>query len=187
MTLGRLGRGRLAAAQIAPEYRYDPMPGHRTASPGQPQNLPRPTLQNGPHAFGSLTRTVGNVVEVSTLGNLGKVSRMLGAADDGLPVDVPAAPDAADVYRSDPAYYPGRGPYAQAVRQGWLTPDQADLYKKIAVVMLIVRPISSAASAYHGYKRNNSIGWALWWSVMGGMFPIITPTIGLAQGWGKRK
>lgn len=46
---------------------------------------------------------------------------------------------------------------------------------------------SGAASAYHGYKRNNSIGWAVAWFLMGSIFPIITPTIALAQGFGKRK
>lgn len=51
----------------------------------------------------------------------------------------------------------------------------------------VVDTASMAASAYHGYKRNNSIGWALWWGLMGAMFPIITPTIALAQGFGKRK
>jgi hypothetical protein len=44
---------------------------------------------------------------------------------------------------------------------------------------------SSAASAYHGYKRNNSVGWALWWGFMGGLFPVITPAIALAQGFSK--
>lgn len=46
---------------------------------------------------------------------------------------------------------------------------------------------SSAVSGYHGYRRNDSIPWALWWALMGGLFPIITPVIGYAQGWGQRK
>ncbi len=46
---------------------------------------------------------------------------------------------------------------------------------------------SGAASTYHGYKRNNSIGWALAWGAAGTIFPIITPTVALAQGFGKRK
>lgn len=46
---------------------------------------------------------------------------------------------------------------------------------------------SSAASAYHGYKRNDSIGWAAWWGLMGGLFPVITPAIALAQGFGTSK
>ncbi len=46
---------------------------------------------------------------------------------------------------------------------------------------------SGAASAFHGYRRNGSIGWALWWGLIGTVFPVITPTIALAQGFGKRK
>ncbi len=184
MTLGRLGRGLGASAQISPEYRYDPMPGHRTASPNQPQNLPRPTLQNGPHALGRLTRTVGNVVEVASMSNLGKVSAMLGAADDPV-VGMPEPPAPAGVPPLE--YQNPNDPYAQAVRMGYMTPDQVKLSKTITLVMIPVRMVSSAASAYHGYRRNDSIGWAAWWGIMGTIFPIITPTIGLAQGWGKRK
>ena len=46
---------------------------------------------------------------------------------------------------------------------------------------------STFAGAYHGYKRNRSIGWAAWWGLMGAVFPIITPAVALAQGFGKRK
>jgi hypothetical protein len=46
---------------------------------------------------------------------------------------------------------------------------------------------SSGVSAYHGYKRNQSIGWALAWAAAGALFPVITPTIAVAQGFGKRK
>lgn len=47
--------------------------------------------------------------------------------------------------------------------------------------------VSAPVCAYHGYKRNNSIAWALWWSLMGGLFPIFTPVIAVAQGFGKEK
>jgi hypothetical protein len=51
-----------------------------------------------------------------------------------------------------------------------------------------VLAISSAAvSAYHGYKRNDSLGWAVWWFFMGSVFPVFTPVIALAQGYGKPK
>ena len=43
------------------------------------------------------------------------------------------------------------------------------------------------ASAYHGYKRNNSIGWALWWGFWGGIVPFFTIPVAYAQGFGKRK
>lgn len=46
---------------------------------------------------------------------------------------------------------------------------------------------SAAAGAYHGARRNQSVGWALWWFAMGMIFPVITPTIAVAQGFGRRK
>lgn len=44
---------------------------------------------------------------------------------------------------------------------------------------------SIGASAYHGYRRNDSLGWAVWWAAMGGIFPVITPAVALAQGFGE--
>lgn len=46
---------------------------------------------------------------------------------------------------------------------------------------------SAAVSGFHGYRRNNSIWWGLTWFVLGGIFPIVTPVIAVAQGFGKRK
>jgi hypothetical protein len=43
------------------------------------------------------------------------------------------------------------------------------------------------AAGYHGYKRNNSVGWALLWSILGGAAPPITGVIAVAQGFGKKK
>jgi hypothetical protein len=45
----------------------------------------------------------------------------------------------------------------------------------------------AALGGYHGYKRNNSVGWALGWSLLGSLFPIIVLPIAFAQGFGKRK
>jgi hypothetical protein len=59
--------------------------------------------------------------------------------------------------------------------------------KKSMMVWGVLGTISMAASAYHGYKRNDSIGWALWWGFMGSLFPVITPVIGVAQGFAKPK
>lgn len=40
----------------------------------------------------------------------------------------------------------------------------------------------------HGFKRNNSsVGWAIGWGILGGMFPLITIPIALLQGFGKPK
>jgi hypothetical protein len=54
----------------------------------------------------------------------------------------------------------------------------------LAPVAGVLVTASVAASAYHGYKRNQSIGWAVWWALMGGLFPVITPAIAVAQGFG---
>ena len=44
---------------------------------------------------------------------------------------------------------------------------------------------SSAASAYHGSKRHGgSIGWGIAWGAVGAIFPVLTPAIGAAQGFG---
>jgi len=56
------------------------------------------------------------------------------------------------------------------------------------VVWTIASLASVAASAYHGAKRNGgSIGWGLWWGFVGGVFPVVTPAIAAAQGFGKCK
>lgn len=46
---------------------------------------------------------------------------------------------------------------------------------------------SAGLSTYHGYKRWNSIGAAIGWGLLGGFFPVITPAVAVAQGFGKRK
>lgn len=45
---------------------------------------------------------------------------------------------------------------------------------------------SVALSAYHGYRRNRSVGWAIVWGLLGGLAPVITPAIAVAQGFGER-
>jgi hypothetical protein len=46
--------------------------------------------------------------------------------------------------------------------------------------------ISSGASAFHGYRRSRgSVGSAIGWGLLGGFFPVITPAVALAQGFGK--
>lgn len=47
--------------------------------------------------------------------------------------------------------------------------------------------IGAVAGAYHGYKRNRSVSWAIGWSIIGSMFPLISGTIAVAQGFGKYK
>lgn len=49
----------------------------------------------------------------------------------------------------------------------------------------VLATVSAGASAYHGYRRNDSVGWAIAWGLLGGLFPVITPAIALAQGFGQ--
>lgn len=52
----------------------------------------------------------------------------------------------------------------------------------------VISLLSAAASGYHGVKRNHgSVGWGLTWFALGGLFPIVTPVIAAAQGFGKAK
>lgn len=45
---------------------------------------------------------------------------------------------------------------------------------------------SMAACLVHGYRRNNgSLGWGLAWAALGSVFPVVTPAIAVAQGFGK--
>jgi hypothetical protein len=170
LTLGRTRPRRhigLAAVQIEPQWTINYMTP--PTSPAQPQNLLRATLQNGPHALGNAAM---NVVEDGSLGNFGKVMRALGQ-DNGAQANgnangnvmVPLGPPANGAVNGN------ANGKKMVPAPGWYWALSAG---------------SSAASAYHGYRRNQSVGWALWWALMGGMFPLVTPAIGLAQGWGKR-
>lgn len=52
------------------------------------------------------------------------------------------------------------------------------------VAVAAVSTASMALSAYHGLKRNRgSIGYAVWWGLMGGMFPVLVPVIAFGQGF----
>lgn len=58
---------------------------------------------------------------------------------------------------------------------------------KVRIAWGVLGTASMAASAFHGYRRNQSIGWALVWGLLGATFPVITPTVALAQGFGQSK
>lgn len=60
--------------------------------------------------------------------------------------------------------------------------------RKALIVAYSLASIAGAGlGAYHGYKRNNSVGWALGWAFLGSLFPIITIPVSMAQGFGERK
>lgn len=56
----------------------------------------------------------------------------------------------------------------------------------LATAYTIASLAGTGLGAYHGYKRHDSIGWAIGWGLLGGLFPIITIPVAFAQGFGKR-
>jgi hypothetical protein len=73
------------------------------------------------------------------------------------------------------------------VQNPYATAPYAGLGETSTVSQLfpLVSAASAFASAYHGYKRHESIGWAVAWGLLGGLFPVITPAVALAQGYGQ--
>lgn len=64
-------------------------------------------------------------------------------------------------------------------------PDDVSTAVKVAGFAILGLWLGSGAiSAYHGYKRNNdSLGWGLGWGLMGLVFPILSPTLAIAEGY----
>lgn len=46
---------------------------------------------------------------------------------------------------------------------------------------------AAIALTYHGYRRTNSLLWALFYGAMGKWFPIEAVPISIAQGFGQKK
>lgn len=59
--------------------------------------------------------------------------------------------------------------------------------KALMVAYGIAGIAGAAIGAYHGYKRNDSVGWAVAWSFLGSLFPVIVIPVAYAQGIGERK
>lgn len=151
--------GRTGDVRLDPQLRPEWV--HAASTYAQPQNLLRPTLQTYPGAMlGEARRALSGAAQQATLG---KIGRFLGDnGDTGTPSTTELAPPAGNgMTRS---YGGGMAP-----------------------VLWTLVTLSAAASAYHGYRRNQSVGWAVWWGLMGYVAPVITPAIGVAQGFGKRK
>lgn len=58
---------------------------------------------------------------------------------------------------------------------------------QISTARKVLGWVAVGAATYHGYRRNQSVGWAIGWAVAAGFAPIITTGIAVAQGFGKRK
>ncbi len=148
----------------------------RRAPKKKPLGLGHPLYMNGrlvdePVNFSHVPGPVGNYYDVPagtgdvdpSMGGLGAYAAYyanLGA--DPLPGSSPASLPPAPAPASSPDYV-------------------SPLFR----VWRYVAPVSALACAYHGYKRNKSIGWAIGWFLLGGI--PLTPVIAFAQGFGQPK
>ena len=57
----------------------------------------------------------------------------------------------------------------------------------IGLVWSLASIAGMGLGAYHGYKRNDSVGWAIGWGLLGGLLPIIVLPVAYAQGFGEPK
>lgn len=103
----------------------------------------------------------------------------------------PISPVLVQITNTAPAAYrPAGEPVAPgAQQQNQMLPNSyvnADgSLTNLGVAVMLLSTVSAGASAYHGYKRNKSVGWAVAWGFFGGAFPIVVPAIALAQGFAK--
>lgn len=91
-------------------------------------------------------------------------------------------------------YGPGGGLFA-AAGLGQQTTPATPAPASTGMALTVSQPVRTAmyvagtasvfALAYHGYKRNQSIGWALVWGIIGGAFWPLGLPIAVAQGYAK--
>lgn len=70
---------------------------------------------------------------------------------------------------------------------GELAPFSWSTMSPAAKFWMVASTVSMALCVYHGYKRNNSVGWALGWGLFGTVAPIVAPVVAYAQGFGVAK
>lgn len=64
-------------------------------------------------------------------------------------------------------------------------PVATDISAPLMMAWRVTGMAAGAALAYHGYRRNNSVGWALAWAVGGGIVWPVALAIAFAQGFGR--
>lgn len=88
-----------------------------------------------------------------------------------------------------PRYYAPDGGLPGLERLGATANGGGDQQKAgpLAKVYGVASLVSGPALAYHGYKRNDSVGWAIGWYFLGTMFWPIALPVAIAQGFAERK
>src|SRR5262245_29612494 len=86
---------------------------------------------------------------------------------------------------------PPGGNLVKVGQQDQAQPAGSSFEPMLSTLWSIASVAGTGIGAYHGYKRHNgSIGWAIGWALLGGLFPIITIPVAVAQGFpneGKKK
>lgn len=74
-------------------------------------------------------------------------------------------------------------------QDGPYKPQQPDrlAFAKAYPIYTALTLAGTSLGAYHGYKRNQSVGWAIGWAFLGGLAPIIVIPLAFAQGLGQPK
>ena len=89
----------------------------------------------------------------------------------------------------------GLGATVRVLGADSLTPNQGiavdsgptALKRTLAIAYALASVAGTGIGAYHGYKRNESVGWAIGWALLGGLFPVVVIPVAYAQGIGERK
>ena len=79
-------------------------------------------------------------------------------------------------------YYMRKGPIGLAESD-----EVSPVTKGVSVGYRIGAAVATPLLVYHGYKRNESIGWAVVWGLIGGGFWVFGVPLAFAQGYAKRK
>lgn len=117
----------------------------------------------------------------------GGVPQYTGPASPVMPLPVHGV-EVASVF-ADPAnaFGPPEGCIGCTPPLGEVYVGETEISPGLLTAYSVLSISGTVTGAYHGYKRNKSIGWAMAWAFLGGMFPVLTIPISLAQGFGKPK
>lgn len=83
------------------------------------------------------------------------------------------------------SYHPNLG--AADAESAAAAPAETTEPTKFSALAAVAGPVFAGLGIYHGYKRNNSVGWALGWGLLTATLPIIMIPLALSQGFGKPK
>lgn len=97
---------------------------------------------------------------------------------DGLDYGMGSSPDGLGA--------PLAGPFGADAMQTQ-TVQNGGLKRTLLAVHAVASLAGGALGVYHGYKRNDSVGWALGWGFFGSLVPLIAVPLMFGQGLGKEK